>query len=209
VKVALLGGTFDPPHVGHLLAASDAVDQLVLDRLVFVPASQQPLKADQIAAPAVHRLRMVELMAQGDRRFSVDEIEIHRTGLSFTVDTLEEYARRLPDADRYFLLGADAFATLDQWRDPARVLTLACVVVLTRMMDNGRNGSGDGPGSDAVARRVRALGGVQAAPPVTLATRRIDVSSTEIRERVRTGRPIRGFVTDPVREYIESNGLYR
>jgi len=209
VRVALLGGTFDPPHIGHLLVASDAVDQLELDRLVFIPASQQPLKREQVSAPAAHRLRMVELMTVGDRRFSVDEMEIRRTGLSFTVDTLEEYARRLPDAQRFFLLGADAFATLDQWRDAARVVELARLVVLTRMIDNGRHDPGTTPGLDEVTRRVRAIGGPGAAPPLTLASRRIDVSSTEIRDRVATGRPIRGFVTDAVQQYIETHGLYR
>jgi nicotinate-nucleotide adenylyltransferase len=208
VRVGLLGGTFDPPHIGHLLAASDAVEQLQLDRLVFVPASQQPLKQTIVSAPAGHRLRMVELMTQGDRRFSIDEIEMHRTGLSFTVDTLEEYARRLPDSERFFLLGADSFATLEQWRDAARVVGLARLVVLTRATDDQMHEQG-GSREDAVARRVRALGGDGALPPATLAVRRIDVSSTEIRDRVRRGLPIRGFVTEAVGQYIETNGLYR
>lgn len=206
MRVGLLGGTFDPPHIGHLLAASDAVDLLGLDRLVFIPAAEQPLKRGTTAAAASHRLRMVELMVRGDRRFSVDEIEIRRSGLSFSVDTLEEYARRLPEAERFFLLGADAFATLDQWRDPDRVVALARLVVLTRSEDGTPR---EGPGADEVARKVRAAGGAGAAPPVALASRRVDVSSTEVRERVRAGKPIRGFVTDPVLEYIETNGLYR
>lgn len=206
MRVGLLGGTFDPPHIGHLLAASDAVDLLGLDRLVFIPAAEQPLKRGTTAAAASHRLRMVELMVRGDRRFSVDEIEIRRSGLSFSVDTLEEYARRLPEAERFFLLGADAFAALDQWRDPDRVVALARLVVLTRSEDGTPP---EWPGADEVARKVRAVGGAGAAPPVALASRRVDVSSTEVRERVRAGKPIRGFVTDPVLEYIETNGLYR
>jgi len=120
-----MGGTFDPPHVGHLLAASDACDLLPVDRLIFIPAAQQPLKQHQPSSAPEHRLRMVELMAEGDPRFSVDKIEIERTGLSFTVDTLEEYAQRFPDSERYFLLGVDAFALLDQWREAARVVSLA------------------------------------------------------------------------------------
>ena len=89
VRVALMGGTFDPPHIGHFLAASDAFDQLQLDRLFFVPAATQPLKQHLASSPANHRLRMVQLMVEGDTRFEVDEIEMRRTGLSFTVDTLE------------------------------------------------------------------------------------------------------------------------
>ena len=198
-----MGGTFDPPHIGHLLAASDACDLLPVDRLIFVPAAQQPLKQHQPSTPATHRLRMLQLMAEGDSRFDVDEIEIQRTGLSFTVDTLEEYARRFPDAERYFLLGVDAFALLDQWREAARVVSLAHLVVLNRALD----GSDSSPA--AVTGKVHAIGGPAAASPRVLDSRRIDVSSTEIRARAREGKPIRGFVTDAVAQYIEFNGLYR
>ena len=202
-----MGGTYDPPHVGHLLAALDALDHFGLDRLVFIPAAQQPLKTEQQAAAASHRLRMVQLMAGGEPRFSVDEIEITRSGLSFTVDTLEEYARRFPDSERLFLIGVDAFALLDQWRDAARVVGLARFVVMTRVpgLDAGKSG----PTLQSVTTRVRAIGGAAAATPLVMDLRRIDVSSTEIRERVRAGRSIRGFVTDAVEQYIEFNGLYR
>jgi len=201
-----MGGTFDPPHTGHLLAASDALDHLSLDRLVFIPAAQQPLKQHQLAAPATHRLRMVQTMAEGDPHLEVDEIEVARSGLSFSVDTLAEYARRFPDAERFFLLGVDAFALLDQWRDAARVVSLAHFVVMTRASGPGASHAMD---LDAVLSMVRAIGGAQAASPEVMNLRRIDVSSTEIRERVRTGRSIRGFVTDGVAQYIETNGLYR
>lgn len=202
-----MGGTFDPPHTGHLLAALDALDHLALDRLVFVPAAQQPLKAQQQSAASNHRLRMVQLMADGERRFSVDEIEITRSGLSFTVDTLEEYARRFPDSERFFLLGLDAFALLDQWRDAARVVGLAQLVVLTRVPDQDR--ASGGMDLEVITDLVRAVGGAAAATPQVMNLRRVDVSSTEIRERVRAGRSIRGFVTDAVAQYIEFNGLYR
>jgi nicotinate-nucleotide adenylyltransferase len=206
VRLALMGGTFDPPHIGHLLAASDALDYLGLDRLVFIPAAQQPLKQHHTAAPAKHRLRMLQVMAEGDARFDVDEIEIARSGLSFTVDTLAEFARRYPEAERFFLLGVDAFALLDQWRDAARVVALAHFVVMTRVSAPGADG--DAP-LDVVTATVRSMGGPQAAAPKVMDLRRIDVSSTEIRERVRTGRSIHGFVTDGVAQYIEFNGLYR
>lgn len=202
-----MGGTYDPPHIGHLLAASDACDQLRLDRLIFIPASQQPLKRHLESTPAAQRLRMVQLMADGDPRFSVDEIEIQRTGLSFTVDTLEEYARRHPEAERFLLLGADAFSLLDQWRNAEKVVRLAHLVVLTRVTGDGTLDHAVTP--DSVSASVRAIGGSDAATPCVLDTRRIDVSSTEIRARAKQGRPIRGFVTDAVAHYIETNGLYR
>lgn len=203
-----MGGTFDPPHVGHLLAASDALDHLGLDRLVFVPASQQPLKQHRRAAPAPHRLRMLQAMVAGDPRFAVDEIEIARSGLSFTVDTLEEYARRYPEAERFFLLGVDAFALLDQWREAARVVTLAHFVVMMRTPGPGAE-SRPATTLEAVTATVRGIGGTQALAPAVMDVRRVDVSSTEIRERVGGGRSIHGFVTDAVAQYIESNGLYR
>ena len=203
----MMGGTFDPPHVGHLLAASDACDHLQLDRLVFVPAAQQPLKRHQESAPPEHRLRMVELMAAGDARFEVDAIEVERSGLSFTVDTLAEYARRFPDSERFFLLGVDAFALLDQWRDAARVVGLAHFVVMKRVA--GSQSTDDDVSLDEVTRRIREIGGAGAASPEVMDLRRIDVSATEIRERVRSGRAIRGFVSDAVAQYIEFNGLYR
>lgn len=202
----MMGGTFDPPHTGHLLAASDACDHLQLDRLVFIPAAQQPLKRHQESTPPEHRLRMLELMAEGDARFEVDGIEVERSGLSFTVDTLAEYARRFPDSERFFLLGADAFALLDQWRDAQRVVSLAHFVVMTRAASDSSTGDVT---LGQVTDRIRAIGGDDAALPQVMDLRRIDVSSTEIRQRVRSGRAIRGFVTDAVAQYIEFNGLYR
>ena len=202
----MMGGTFDPPHTGHLLAASDACDHLQLDRLVFIPAAQQPFKRHQESTPPEHRLRMLELMAEGDARFEVDGIEVERSGLSFTVDTLAEYARRFPDSERFFLLGADAFALLDQWRDAKRVVSLAHFVVMTRAGQDAPIGEVT---RAQVTSRVRAIGGTDAVPPLVMDLRRIDVSSTEIRQRVRSGRAIRGFVTDAVAQYIEFNGLYR
>jgi nicotinate-nucleotide adenylyltransferase len=217
VRLALLGGTFDPPHVGHLLSASDAFELLELDRLVFVPAAQQPLKVGSPGAPPEIRLRLLELLVEGDARFEVDPLEIRRSGLSFTVDTLEEYARRYPRAERYFLMGYDAFAALESWREPGRVATLARLTVMTR-----QDGAVVGPGGPLMGagtagerrvaevwERIRAQGAADALEPVVIATRRIDVSSTEVRERVRLGKPIRGFVPDAVARFIETNGLYR
>jgi nicotinate-nucleotide adenylyltransferase len=201
VRLGLLGGSFDPPHVGHLLAASDAFDLLGLDRLVLIPAAQQPLKAGRTVAPAEARLAMVRAMVDGDPRFEVDEIEIRRSGLSFSVDTLQVYADRHPSAERFFCIGADTLTLLGSWREPERVVALARLTVLTR---EGRDASG----AADVRRIVEALG-ADALEPVVLPTRRIDVSSTEIRDRVRAGKAIHGFVPDAVARYVEASGLYR
>lgn len=188
MRLGLLGGTFDPPHVGHWLAAVDAHEALGLDRLLFVPAAQQPLKRAGHAAPAADRLAMVRAMVGDDPRFGVDPIEIDRSGLSFTVDTLSAFRER-GATDLHFLVGADALATFAQWREPDRVQALARLVVLRR-------------GTDVPVVPP----GVQAQ---VLETRRVDVSSTEVRARVRAGQSIRGFVPAAVEAYVTAAGLYR
>lgn len=193
MRLAIFGGSFDPPHVGHLLAASDAFEQLSLDRVILVPAANQPLKAGRANAPTAHRLEMARLLVAGDPRFEVSNVEVERGGLSFTVDTLMHFATLYPNADRFLLVGADVLGSFGQWREPRRILELAQLVLLERH-----------PGAPgALPAALRELE-VQRLP-----TRRIDVSSTEIRERVRSGRPIRGFVTDAVAAYIEGAALYR
>jgi nicotinate-nucleotide adenylyltransferase len=189
MRIGIFGGTFDPPHVGHLLAAGDAYDALRLDKLLFVPAAGQPLKSAIVASPA-DRLAMVERLVGDDPRFAVDPVEIERGGLSFTVDTLRALHERWRSDGALaliLLLGADAAATLPQWREPAEVASLAEIVVLSRA-----------GGNEAPVTMGRAID-----------TRRVDVSSTEIRARVAAGKSIRGFVPEPVAAYIEGRRLYR
>jgi nicotinate-nucleotide adenylyltransferase len=210
VRLGIFGGTFDPPHVGHLLAASDASEHLALDRLVFIPAAVQPLKAARDTATGADRLAMVRLTVGGDPRFEPDSVELDREGLSYTVDTLREYAGRYPSAERYFLVGADVLATFAQWREPRTVLDLATLAILTRPTEG--NGGGVAPlwgGSQRGILATDALDEALARRATLVPTRRVDVSSTEIRDRVRSGRSIHGFVTDTVAEYISSHGLYR
>lgn len=198
MRLGILGGTFDPPHIGHLLVAVDAMETLELDRLILIPAGAQPLKTGATVATSDQRLAMVRLLAAGDPRFGVDPIEMDRGGLSYTVDTLSEYAAREPDAERFFLIGADVLDSLEQWREPERVQELAQMVVLQR---SGADPSGPSDRWSAPSGATR--------PPLRLRTRTIDISSTEIRSRVRAGRSIRGFVPDSVADYIAVTGLYR
>ena len=192
MRLGLFGGTFDPPHIGHLLVAIDASEALELDRLVFVPAATQPFKVGLVTADARHRLEMVRHMVKGDARFAVDPVEIERDGLSYTVDTLDQYARAHPQDTRFLLVGADVPAAFGAWKAPERILELATVVVLRRGAEDER----------AVADAVR--WGFR-----LLESRRVDVSSTEIRARARGGKSIRAFVPDAVASYIETAGLYR
>jgi nicotinate-nucleotide adenylyltransferase len=203
VRLGLFGGTFDPPHIGHLLVASDACESLGLDQVVFIPTFQQPLKEGRSAAPPEARRRMVEVMVASDPRFAVDAAEIDRGGLSYTVDTLQSYAVRHPDAERFFMIGADAVQSFESWREPGQIVRLARLAIMARP-----NAGGGGMDLTALRERVRALGGPSALEPAVVPTRQIDVSSTEIRERVREGKPIRGFVVEAVARYIEMSGLY-
>jgi nicotinate-nucleotide adenylyltransferase len=196
VRLGVFGGTFDPPHVGHLLIASDAVEQLALDRVVFVPAAVQPLKGGSTQTPPSARLAMVRALVGDDPRFMVDPIEIDRGGLSFTVDTLGALAERQPGAELFLLAGADVLATFARWREPERIRRQATLVVLTRGGEDG--------GAPTVAPPDFPGGA-----PLFLPTRRVDVSSTEVRARLKAGRSIRGFVPESVADLIGSAGLYR
>jgi nicotinate-nucleotide adenylyltransferase len=192
VRIGVLGGTFDPPHVGHLLLASDARDALSLDRLIFVPAGSQPFKvnAPPVASPQ-DRLEMVRIAVADDASYTVDDAEISRKGLSYTVDTLEHLSTRYPGAKLFLLLGEDSVASFDQWRDPQRIRELASLAAMRR--------------DDASDRGVKSLpSGV-----VELSARRVDISSTEIRKRLRAGKSIKGFVPEGVERFIEARGLYR
>lgn len=197
MRLGILGGTFDPPHVGHVIGAADAVEALRLDRLIVVPAGTQPLKAGRQTASAADRLAMARLAFDGTPPFSVDPIEMERTGLSYSVDTLETLAGRHPGAELFFVTGADVVRTFEQWRDPERILRLARLVVLER-------GGSEGGGGDEAGRRA-----LEARGALFPSGRRVDVSSTEVRRRVRAGKSIRGFVPDAVAAYIERAGLYR
>jgi nicotinate-nucleotide adenylyltransferase len=190
VRLGLFGGSFDPPHIGHLLVAVDALEELKLDQLIFIPAAVQPLKVGQAVANGAQRLAMVRLLVEGDRRFGADAIEIDRRGLSYTVETLEAFAGRYPEAERFFLVGADAIAAFESWREPERIMRLARLAILRRPGSAGQPGKVPGE-------------------TISLTTRLIDVSSTEIRERVRCGKSIRGFVADSVARFIETERLYR
>lgn len=192
MRIGVFGGTFDPPHVGHLLLASDARESLRLDRLIFIPAGAQPLKVETPPiASARDRLEMLRLAVADDASYLVDDTEINRKGLSFMVDTLDHLKEMNPGAQLFLLLGQDALATFEKWRNPDRIRELATLAVTRR--------------TGATAARVE----IAAQGVVSVSTRRVDVSSTEIRERLRTKKSIKGFVPESVERFIEARGLYR
>jgi len=193
VRLGLFGGTFDPPHTGHLIVAQDAALALGLDRVLFVPASLPPHKQHRTITPAASRMRMLTLALGDDARFGVDPLELEREGPSYTVDTLRELRRRLP-GDWTLLLGADQYAEFATWREPEELLRLATVGVLDRA----------GTLPHWVPSRMRGEGDV-----VRVAVTRVDISSTAIRERVAAGVSIRYLVPAEVEAFIAERGLYR
>ncbi len=190
MRLGIFGGSFDPPHIGHLLPVIDAAESLGLDAVRFVPAAVQPFKVGRASAGAGQRLAMTERLVAGVPGFAADSTEIDRAGLSYTVDTLATISAASPEAELVLLVGADAFTLFDQWREPERIRALAEIAVLVR-------------GGDRMPE-AGARAGVR-----LLQTRRVDISSTELRARVADGRTIRGFVPDAVADYIAEHRLYR
>ena len=190
MKLGLYGGSFDPVHLGHLLVARTAVEELGLDQIFFIPAAQSPFKAGAQLAPAAARLQWLRLALAGRTECAVDDQEIRRGGVSFSIETLRDYARRFPQAELFYLIGADHAAQLNEWREPAELARLAEFVVVPR------------PGGHAAhfppPFRGRTLKGFP-----------LGVSSSQIRSRLQTGRPIDLLVAPAVAEALEKSALYR
>lgn len=196
-RIALFGGTFDPPHLGHLVIAETVREALRLDRVEFVPAPDPPHKANVARSPFADRLAMVELAIAGTPGFLLNRSESLRQGPSFTVDTLRLRRVERPDEALWFLIGADSLLDLPNWRDPGSIIRLARLAVAGR------------PDSPLDINRVeRALPGVTAATDI-VATPLIDISSRDLRRRVREGLSIRFRTPAPVVEMIHAHELYR
>jgi len=197
-RLGVLGGTFDPPHVGHLWLATLAADALGLDRVLFMPAAQPPHKLSVPMSSVADRLAMTRAAIAADHHFELCGIEAERPGPSYTVDSMTELVGTHPDAQLYLLMAADSLAQIDTWREPDRLLSLAEWVV------GRRPGSRLPPRAElerrfgAVASRIHLLEGPS-----------LDVSASEIRRRVAAGRAIRYLVPVAVEALIAERGLYR
>jgi nicotinate-nucleotide adenylyltransferase len=185
--IGLLGGSFDPIHHGHLLVAQAVMEALGLEQVRFVVAREQPFKHGRHAASAAQRAEMVALAIAGDDRFALERAELDRPGPSYTVDTLRALRAREPEAAFALLVGADAASELPTWREGSEIPRLARVVAFARA-------GAPAPAGTHVWR--------------TVAVPAIDISATAVRERVRTGRPIRYWVPDAVAGYIAAERLY-
>jgi nicotinate-nucleotide adenylyltransferase len=214
-RVALFGGTFNPIHLGHLRAAEEVREALGLERVIFVPSAEPPLKrggAEPIA-PARLRLRWVERAVAGNPAFAVDALELERTGPSFTVDTLRVFGARLAPERPVFVIGSDAFAELASWREPKALLALAHFAVLTRP-PHGAGSLAAWIPAELAADLVLAPGGQEAhhrsagswvrRVPITA----LDISSTDVRHRLSEGRSVRYLLPEPVLDEVLQSGVY-
>ena len=189
MKLGLYGGSFDPVHLGHLLVAQAAFEELHLDRVFFIPASQSPFKPERRLAPARERVRLLRLALAGHAWAGLDEQEILRGGVSFTIDTVRDYSKRFPNAKLHYLIGSDHVPFLHKWRESQELARMTEFVVIPRP---------GGPTTTlAAAFRGQPLGGFP-----------LGVSSSQIRERIRAGRSIEWLVPAAVAEAICNNRLY-
>jgi nicotinate-nucleotide adenylyltransferase len=196
LRVGILGGAFNPPHIGHLVCAQEALTQLELDRVVFMPVGVPPHREIELDPGAQARLELTELAVAGDDRFEVSRMEVDKEGPAYTSETLAALREESPDDELFLILGGDQAAALGSWHEPEKVLELATVAVFERF-SWGRNAIGIKIGRLPGARHVRYLD-----MPL------LQVSSSAIRRRVRDGLPIRYLVPDRVVEYIASKDLY-
>ncbi len=199
MKVGILGGTFDPVHVGHIFIAEEARIRLSLERVLFVPAGNPWLKIDHRVTPASHRVEMVRLAIAKHHHFELCNVEVDREGPSYTVDTMEDLQRKNGDDDLYFILGLDSFLLLPLWKDPKRIVRMCKLVVVPRFGTNL-------PELGDVAAKID---GLSRENVVTLDSPMIGISSSGIRDRVSRGLPIDYLVPGEVERYIIAHGLYR
>jgi nicotinate-nucleotide adenylyltransferase len=207
--LGVLGGSFNPPHLGHLALARDAIGELGLVRLLMVPVCVPPHKPPAADDPGPeHRLAMCRALAEGVERLEVSTLEIDRGGRSYTIDTLEDVHASHPDAELTLILGADMACTLPAWRRPSDILKLAQLAVAERGSDGpDRAGSGDGGAtSERVLEVLRSLN--PGARVRMLSMPPVPVSSTMVRERLGAGEPVEDLVGRPVAAYIAEHGLY-
>jgi nicotinate-nucleotide adenylyltransferase len=184
MRIGIYGGTFNPVHHGHLILARQALEEFKLDRLVFVPAAESPFKIQNHSAPAGDRLAMLRLAIAGEDRFSVDPLEIERGGISYSIDTVKLFCNRDPGAELFFLVGEDNADRLTEWHRLEELKKLVSFVVLSRSEDFQ-------------------------SPEYPVVQRRIEISSTEIRNRVANQESITYLVPESVKHYIEQHQLYQ
>ncbi len=199
-RIGVLGGSFDPIHMAHLIMAESAREALSLDKVLFIPVREQPLKQGRQVTPTEHRTAMVELAIEGNPYFALSRVDVDRPGPSYTVDTLRQLRQELGDAEKvaiWFIIGVDSLMTLPRWRDPAGILAQARLAVVRR------------PGITPDLTHLESLMPRLPAHIDWVDAPLIDISATDLRRRIAEGRSIRYCVPEAVAEYIEREKLYK
>ncbi len=198
-RIGIMGGTFDPIHHGHLVAAEEARYQFGLAKVVFIPAGHPPHKVSRKISAASHRLAMTQLAIQSNPFFSISAIEIERPGLSYTIDTVREMKKIYPLADLFFITGADAVLEILSWKHFDELLAQCCFIAAKR----------PGYRLGKLKTKLPGIGEEQLKRIIIMEVPALAISSTDIRERVQTGRPIKYLLPEAVEKYIVEQGLYQ
>jgi nicotinate-nucleotide adenylyltransferase len=201
MRLGILGGCFNPIHAGHIHVAREAMRLLALEKVLFVVAAAPPHKPAHGLAPFSDRLQMVRLALEKHEAFEASDIEAERNGPSYTVDTLRELRRLHPDAELYFIIGADTIRELPTWREPGEVLRLAQIAVMFR--------TGFPFDDIGLLKKIADNKTIEQIRKNTFATEPVNVSSTEIRKRVSAGKEITALVPAAVAQYIRKHGIYK
>ena len=188
MKIGILGGTFNPIHLGHLILAEEVRQKLGLAKIIFVPANLPPHKDNGEIVPAYHRLKMLKLAIRNNPYFSVSDIEIKRGGRSYTIDTIKEFTGTYPEDELYFIIGSDLVRYLNEWKDVREIIALVRFIVATRQ-----------------GYPLENLPGYM----TTIDIRAIDISAFQIRQCIKENRSFRYLVPEAVRQYIIREGLYK
>ncbi len=197
MRIGILGGTFDPPHIGHLVIAEEARSELDLARVYFIPARRPPHKLDEPVTPLEDRVEMLRLALRGNPFFSLSLVEANRPGPSYTVDTLRELRQELPDStDLFFIMGMDSLVELPTWHQPAELIKLCLLAVLKR--------PGYSADMESLEKQIPGIG----SRVVFIPSPGLEISSTELQARCRAGLSLKYLVPDSVAEYIREHGLY-
>ncbi|MDD5476650.1 MAG: nicotinate-nucleotide adenylyltransferase [Candidatus Omnitrophica bacterium] len=188
MKIGILGGTFNPVHIGHLILAEEAREKLALDKIIFIPTALPPHKDNAGIAPADDRLKMLRAAVKGNKFFAVSDIEIRRHGRSYTIDTLKELKNKFTRDELYFIIGSDLLKYLNEWKDLSEIIKMVKFIAATR------------PGYP-----------LQQLPHYiqTLAIRAVDVSGFEVRQCIKENKSFRYLVPDKVFDYINKRKLYK
>ena len=188
MKVGILGGTFNPIHIGHLILAEEAREKLKLDKIIFVPANLSPHKDNSDIVPPLHRYRLIRLAIKTNKYFSVSNVEIKRDGKSYTIDSLREFKKIYPLDELYFIIGSDLLRYLDDWKDLSQIIKMVSFVAATR----------PGYPLEKIPSYIS-----------TIPIRAVDISGFEIRKAIKEDKSFRYLVPEAVFKYIVKERLYR